>query len=52
MISILLVVLVVSLFLRSVRATIIPAVATVVSLLGHLRRDVYAGFFSLNNLSA
>ena len=33
-IAILLVVLVVSLFLRSARATLIPAVATVVSLLG------------------
>ncbi|MFB9241176.1 efflux RND transporter permease subunit [Massilia antarctica] len=50
MISILLVVLVVSLFLRSVRATIIPAVATVVSLLGTFGVMYMLGF-SLNNLS-
>jgi multidrug efflux pump len=50
MISILLVVLVVSLFLRSVRATIIPAVATVVSLLGTFGVMYFLGF-SLNNLS-
>ncbi|UOD30287.1 efflux RND transporter permease subunit [Massilia violaceinigra] len=49
-ISILLVVLVVSLFLRSVRATIIPAVATVVSLLGTFGVMYMLGF-SLNNLS-
>ncbi len=49
-ISIVLVVLVVSLFLRSVRATIIPAVATVVSLLGTFG-VMYALGFSLNNLS-
>jgi multidrug efflux pump len=49
-ISILLVVLVVSLFLRSVRATIIPAVATVVSLLGTFG-VMYVLGFSLNNLS-
>ncbi|MDO8439333.1 MAG: efflux RND transporter permease subunit, partial [Telluria sp.] len=49
-ISILLVVLVVSLFLRSVRATIIPAVATVVSLLGTFGVMHVLGF-SLNNLS-
>ena len=50
MISILLVVLVVSVFLRSVRATIVPAVATVVSLLGTLG-IMYLMGFSLNNLS-
>ncbi len=50
MISILLVVLVVSVFLRSVRATIIPAVATVVSLLGTFGVMYMLGF-SLNNLS-
>ena len=49
-ISILLVVLVVSVFLRSVRATIIPAVATVVSLLGTFGVMYMLGF-SLNNLS-
>ncbi len=48
--SILLVVLVVSVFLRSVRATIIPAVATVVSLLGTFGVMYLLGF-SLNNLS-
>jgi len=48
--SILLVVLVVSAFLRSVRATIIPAVATVVSLLGTFGVMYLLGF-SLNNLS-
>ena len=48
--SILLVVLVVSVFLRSVRATIIPAVATVVSLLGTFGVMWMLGF-SLNNLS-
>jgi multidrug efflux pump len=50
MISILLVVLVVSVFLRSVRATIIPTVATVVSLLGTFGVMYMLGF-SLNNLS-
>ena len=50
MISIALVVLVVSAFLRSVRATIIPAVATVVSLLGTFSVMYLLGF-SLNNLS-
>ena len=50
LISILLVVLVVSLFLRSVRATLIPAVATVVSLLGTFGVMYFLGF-SLNNLS-
>ena len=50
MISILLVVLVVSVFLRSVRATIVPAVATVVSLLGTFGVMYLLGF-SLNNLS-
>lgn len=50
LISIVLVVLVVSAFLRSVRATIIPAVATVVSLLGTFG-VMYALGFSLNNLS-
>ncbi|MES2899952.1 MAG: efflux RND transporter permease subunit [Pseudomonadota bacterium] len=49
-ISILLVVAVVSLFLRSVRATIIPAVATIVSLLGTFG-VMYVLGFSLNNLS-
>jgi len=49
-ISILLVVLVVSAFLRSVRATIVPAVATVVSLLGTFGAMYLLGF-SLNNLS-
>ena len=49
-ISILLVVAVVSLFLRSVRATIIPAVATIVSLLGTFGVMYLLGF-SLNNLS-
>ncbi|QYF92439.1 efflux RND transporter permease subunit [Massilia sp. PAMC28688] len=48
--SIVLVVLVVSAFLRSVRATIIPAVATVVSLLGTFG-VMYVLGFSLNNLS-
>ncbi|KAB8045375.1 efflux RND transporter permease subunit [Janthinobacterium aquaticum] len=48
--SIVLVVLVVSAFLRSVRATIIPAVATIVSLLGTFG-VMYALGFSLNNLS-
>ncbi|XYJ12129.1 efflux RND transporter permease subunit [Telluria sp. B2] len=50
LISILLVVLVVSVFLRSVRATVIPAVATVVSLLGTFGVMWLFGF-SLNNLS-
>ena len=50
LISIALVVLVVSAFLRSVRATIIPAVATVVSLLGTFSVMYLLGF-SLNNLS-
>jgi multidrug efflux pump len=50
MISILLVVLVVSVFLRSVRATVVPAVATVVSLLGTFGAMYMLGF-SLNNLS-
>ena len=50
LISILLVVLVVSVFLRSVRATVIPAVATVVSLLGTFGVMWMLGF-SLNNLS-
>jgi multidrug efflux pump len=50
MISVLLVVLVVSLFLRSVRATIVPAVATVVALLGTFGVMYLLGF-SLNNLS-
>ena len=49
-ISILLVVLVVSAFLRSVRATIVPAVATIVSLLGTFGAMYMLGF-SLNNLS-
>jgi multidrug efflux pump len=50
LISIALVVLVVSVFLRSVRATIVPAVATVVSLLGTFG-VMYLLNFSLNNLS-
>ncbi len=49
-ISVVLVVLVVSLFLRSVRATIVPAVATIVALLGTFGVMVLLGF-SLNNLS-
>ena len=50
LISIALVVLVVSAFLRSARATLIPAVATVVSLLGTFSAMYLLGF-SLNNLS-
>ena len=50
LIATLLVVLVVSLFLRSWRATLIPAVAVVVSLLGTLAVMYLAGF-SLDNLS-
>ena len=50
LISLALVVLVVSAFLRSARATLIPAVATVVSLLGTLG-VMYLLDFSLNNLS-
>jgi multidrug efflux pump len=50
LIAIALVVLVVSAFLRSVRATIIPAVATVVSLLGTFGVMWFLGF-SLNNLT-
>jgi multidrug efflux pump len=50
MISILLVVLVVSVFLRSIRATVVPAVATVVSLLGTFGVMYLLGF-SMNNLS-
>ncbi|RYF41973.1 MAG: nodulation protein, partial [Comamonadaceae bacterium] len=49
-ISVILVVLVVSAFLRSVRATVIPAIATVVSLLGTFGVMYFLGF-SLNNLS-
>ncbi|GAB3470422.1 efflux RND transporter permease subunit [Massilia terrae] len=49
-ISVLLVVLVVSVFLRSIRATVVPAVATIVSLLGTFG-VMYALGFSLNNLS-
>jgi multidrug efflux pump len=49
-IAIVLVVLVVSAFLRSVRATLIPAIATVVSLLGTFGVMWLLGF-SLNNLS-
>ncbi len=48
--SVVLVVLVVSAFLRSVRATIIPAIATIVSLLGTFGVMYMLGF-SLNNLS-
>ena len=50
LVSIALVVLVVSVFLRSWRATVIPAVATVVSLLGTFGVMQLLGF-SLNNLS-
>jgi multidrug efflux pump len=50
LISIALVVLVVSAFLRSARATLIPAVATIVSLLGTFGVMYFLGF-SLNNLS-
>ena len=50
LISIVLVVLVVSAFLRSARATVVPAVATVVSLLGTFGVMYFLGF-SLNNLS-
>jgi multidrug efflux pump len=50
LISIALVVLVVSAFLRSARATFIPAAATVVSLLGTFG-VMYLMGFSLNNLS-
>jgi multidrug efflux pump len=50
MISVVLVVLVVGLFLRSLRATVVPAVATVVSLLGTFGVMYLLGF-SLNNLS-
>ncbi|WP_332876873.1 efflux RND transporter permease subunit [Massilia sp. S19_KUP03_FR1] len=50
LISIILVVLVVSVFLRNLRATIIPAVATIVSLLGTFGVMYMLGF-SLNNLS-
>ena len=49
-IAILLVVLVVSVFLRSARATFIPAAATIVSLLGTFA-VMYVLGFSLNNLS-
>ncbi|HEX7891862.1 MAG TPA: efflux RND transporter permease subunit [Ramlibacter sp.] len=49
-IAIMLVVLVVSVFLRSARATFIPAVATIVSLLGTFG-VMYVLGFSLNNLS-
>jgi len=50
LISLILVILVVSAFLRSGRATLIPAVATVVSLLGTFGVMYLLGF-SLNNLS-
>ncbi|GAC1605109.1 MAG: efflux RND transporter permease subunit [Ramlibacter sp.] len=50
LIAIALVVLVVSAFLRNARATVIPAVATVVSLLGTFGVMYLLGF-SLNNLS-
>lgn len=49
-IATLLVVAVVSVFLRSLRATVVPAVAVIVSLLGTLGVMYLAGF-SLNNLS-
>ena len=50
LISIALVIVVVSAFLRSARATLIPAIATVVSLLGTFAVMLALGF-SLNNLS-
>jgi multidrug efflux pump len=50
LIAIVLVVLVVSAFLRNARATLIPAIATVVSLLGTFGVMYLLGF-SLNNLS-
>ena len=50
LIATVLVVLVVSAFLRTMRATVIPAVATVVSLLGTFGAMYLLGF-SLNNLS-
>ena len=50
LIALALVVLVVSLFLTSIRATLVPAVAVVVSLLGTLGVMYMAGY-SLNNLS-
>src|ERR1019366_3677187 len=49
-VAVLLVVLVVSLFLRSVRATLVPAVATIVPLLAPFG-VMYLPGFSLNNLS-
>ncbi|MCA0324986.1 MAG: efflux RND transporter permease subunit [Proteobacteria bacterium] len=49
-IAVLLVVLVVGLFLRSLRAAVIPAVATVVSLLGTFAA-MYALGYSINNLT-
>ncbi|HUX23903.1 MAG TPA: efflux RND transporter permease subunit [Burkholderiales bacterium] len=48
--AVLLVVLVVGLFLRSVRATLVPAVATVVALLGTFG-VIYLLGYSLNNLT-
>ena len=50
LVSVALVVLVVSVFLRNLRATVIPAVATVVSLLGTFAVMLGLGY-SLNNLS-
>jgi multidrug efflux pump len=50
LIALVLVILVVSAFLRSARATVIPAVATVVSLLGTFGAMYLLGF-SLNNFS-
>ncbi len=49
-IAVLLVVLVVSLFLRSVRATLVPAVATIAALLGTFG-VIYLLGYSLNNLT-
>jgi multidrug efflux pump len=49
-IAVMLVVLVVSLFLRSVRATLVPAVATVAALLGTFG-VIYLLGYSLNNLT-
>ena len=50
LISVVLVILVVSAFLRTARATVIPAVATIVSLLGTFGAMYLLGF-SINNLS-
>jgi len=44
MLTVALVVMVIFLFLRSIRATIIPSVAVPLSIVGHVRRDVSARF--------